>query len=155
MSVPFFVFPIAPAGEQNAPGVTGFSTGRVVAGGFAVVAGGGFGRVVVGAGFVVEGEMGVRGKGGGGAVPWAVDSSWDGHVAKTRAMAACSAGVTQRWYCIFTATWRATYEQRKALLGGSQLAASASPLLSLAVPDTANSSKGSFAKLVRTFKVSF
>ena len=43
-------------------------------------------------------------------------------------MASRSAAVTQMAYLPFTATCLATYVQRKALLGGSHVAASPSPL---------------------------
>lgn len=147
---PLLVTPFAPAGEQNAPGVTGFA---VVDGGFAVVGVGFF--AVVGGGFAaVGGGAGVAAK-GGGAVALAVGSGCEGQVANTLAMASCSARVTQRRYVIFTATWRATNEQRKALLGGSQLAASESPFFMLMDADTASKFRGSLAKFVRIFKVNF
>jgi hypothetical protein len=62
---------------------------------------------------------------------------------------AFSAAVTQRWYRVFTATWRATYVQRKARFGGSHEAASESRLALLVGPSTARRLRGSLARAVR------
>src|SRR5215467_12925555 len=103
MGVPAVVIPFAPAGEQNAPGWTRGTRGATV----------------VGAG---AGVAGVATKGG-----LSTGRGCAGQVDNTPAMAWCSAAVTHRWYFTLTATWIATYAQRNPLLGGSQVAASASP----------------------------
>ena len=50
-----------------------------------------------------------------------------GQPSRTVRIATCSAPVTDTPYLSLTATWRATYAQRKRLFGGSQVAASPSP----------------------------
>src|SRR5690625_6714304 len=64
-------------------------------------------------------------------------------------MASYSASVTHRSYFALTAVWRATNSQRNALLGGSQVAASASDFCWFAGPSTANRFSGPLAKRAR------
>src|SRR4051794_14033419 len=66
-----------------------------------------------------------------------------------RAIASCSACVTQAPYLCLTATCVATYAQRNALLGGSQVAASPSPLARFALASTESRFSGSLANWTR------
>jgi len=64
-------------------------------------------------------------------------------------MASCSAWVTQRVYFVLTAVCRSTYSHRNALFGGSQVAASLSPLALFVGPSVAMRFSGSFASSLR------
>lgn len=64
---------------------------------------------------------------------------------KILAIASCSALMTHSLYLPLTAVWRATYSQRNSLFGGSQVAASLSPLSLLVAPCVASRFSGSLA----------
>src|SRR5690606_14138821 len=57
----------------------------------------------------------------------------------------------QRPYANLTLTWRATYSQRKPLLGGSQVAASPAPFDWLSGPEAARRLSGSLPKACSFF----
>src|SRR3954447_21053770 len=92
--------------------------------------------------------------GTGGASTPSLGVGSPGQPWRTPEMASCSACVTHNPYRTLTATWRATYRHRKDLFGGSQVAASPSPLDSLADPSTASRFNGSLAKTRRVAPLS-
>src|SRR4051812_27258156 len=82
--------------------------------------------------------------------------AWFGHcVVMIRLVASCSALVIHNPCLAFTAVWRATYEQRNDLFGGSHVAASESPFEAFDGPSTAKRFSGSFAKSTRCSSVIF
>ena len=68
---------------------------------------------------------------------------------RIRIIACCSATVTHNRYFCLAATCLATYSQRKALLGGSQVAASPTPFCRFILPLVAHKFNGSFANCSR------